>query len=51
MPTKSTQKAGPSSGVDSNSMSTILETINAAFDLPQESVTALPHHLLCLAVG
>jgi len=51
MPTKSTQKSGPSSGVDSNSMSTIIETINAAFDLPQESVTALPPPLIMLGGG
>ena len=51
MPTKSTQKAGPSSGGDSNSISTIMETMNAAFDLPQQSVTALPPPLIMLGGG
>jgi hypothetical protein len=45
---QSTQKAGPSSGVDIGSIGSIIQVVQAAFSMPQQSVTALPPPLIML---
>ena len=48
---ESTQKAGPSSGGGVGSIGTIIQMVNAAFSMPQQSVTALPPPLIMIGGG
>ncbi len=45
---QSTQKAGPSDGMDIGSISSIIQVVKAAFTMPQQPVTALPPPLIML---
>ena len=45
---KSTQKVGPKSSVDASSITNVIQTIRAAFTMPQEPVTPLPPPLIMI---
>ncbi len=45
---QSTEKAGPSTGVELSSIGSIIQVVNAAFSMPQQPVTALPPPLIML---